>query len=49
MTDRRLLFHRRPWLRRGRRRYLYRAAPLGELEVLQWHEGSYLEARRASS
>ena len=46
VTDRRLLFHRRPWLRRGRQPYVYFAAPLSELEVLQWHEGVYLEARQ---
>ena len=44
VTDQRLLFHRRSWLRRPRRR-LHMATRLAEVEVLEWYSGAYTESR----
>ncbi len=44
VTDQRLLFHRRSWLRRPRHR-LHMSSPLAEVEVLEWYSGAYTESR----
>ncbi len=44
VTDQRLLFHRRSWLRRPRHR-LHMSSRLADLEVLEWYSGAYTESR----
>ena len=44
VTDQRLLFHRRSWVRRPRHR-LHMSSPLAEVEVLEWYSGAYTESR----
>jgi hypothetical protein len=44
VTDQRLLFHRRSWVRRPRHR-LHMSARLAEVEVLEWYSGAYTESR----
>jgi len=45
VTDQRLIFHSRSWIRRPRHR-LRLSLPLADLEVLEWYAGTYLEARQ---
>jgi hypothetical protein len=44
VTDQRLLFHRRSWLRRPRQR-LHMSSQLADVEVLEWYSGAYTESR----
>jgi hypothetical protein len=44
VTDQRLLFHGRSWVRRPRQR-LHMASRLADVEVLEWYSGAYTESR----
>jgi hypothetical protein len=44
VTDQRLLFHRRSWVRRPRHR-LHMSSRLAKVEVLEWYSGAYTESR----
>ena len=44
VTDQRLLFHRRSWVRRPRHR-LHMSSRLADVEVLEWYSGAYTESR----